>query len=135
MVVKYLSSLLFVLLLTGCPRTQQLPEDSLTSDVLAADTQFTLIVSQMHAEHENGNLCLVKLRSMQDAVRTANSYIEKAYDAAAVKNFSVVAQLLTRLETMRRSLEFELEIVKLGDSTDGCIDERGRVTQLTPAVA
>ncbi len=126
---------LALLLLAGCPRVTQLPEDSLTSDVSAADTQFTLIVAQMHSEHENGNLCLKKLRSMQSAVRVANGYIERAYDAAAVKNFSVVAQLLTRLETIRRSLEFELEIVKLGESTDGCVDERGRVTQIIPAFA
>ena len=131
---KYiLLGLVILLLLTGCPRIQTLPQDSLTSDVSAADTQFTLIVAQMHVEHEKGNLCLFKLRKMQDGVRVANKYIEQAYDAAVVKNFATVSQLLTRIETIRRTLEFELEIIKLGDSNDGCVDERGRVTQLTPA--
>ncbi len=128
---KFLASLGLVILLASC----QVPQASLQSDVSAADTKFTLIVAQIHEEYEKGNLCLAKLRSMQGAVRVANGYIENAYDAAHVKNFATVASFLTRLETIRRNLEFELEVVKLGESTDDCPGERGRITQLTPAFA
>ena len=133
--IKYIVCTIVLFLATSCVPLQNLPQTSLRTDVASADTKFSAVVTELHKEYNEGHICSVKLQKMQTIVRQGNAIIELAYDAALIKNFATVAKYITRLETMRRDLELDLEIAKSGEVLDGCTGNSVRTPKFTPAFA
>ncbi len=132
---KHLALFGMLIALSGCLGLATLPQTSLATDVSAADTKFSSVVAQLTSEYQQGHICKSKMKELQNIVRQANAYIENAYDAATIKNVPAVSKYLTRLETLRRDLEFELNIIKTDGVSDGCPDDSSRTTEFAPALA
>lgn len=132
---KFVLASIVLFVLTSCVPLQQLPQTSLSTDVSAADTKFSQVVTRLHDEYERGHICASKLQEMQMVIRRTNMFIEQAYDAAAVGNIATVSKYLTRIETIRRSLELDLEIAKSGELLYGCASDRDGTIDFTPAFA